>query len=480
MLHYRRYLTYTILAGLACTSPPQQPPRIVIDGELDDWSAVPLLASGGGVSDEGWARMWASNDEFALLVRFEVPEEISLQNGNTLELCLDTDDDSLTGQSLEGFGAELCWSFGERTGQFVSGTGTAPVEHQHIGLISAPTVTGRSFEVALARDAEPVDGQLLFTGRTVGLLLRDTDSGRRLPVTGGYHYRFQSQAPAPLHTFPLAKRSSEHVRFLSYNLNNHLTEPERRDALARVLNAVDADVILLQEIRDTPTAEAVAYVRSLLDRGGAPWHTLKIGGESTVVFSTFPIMRADSLGDSGGLLLQLGSEAQMLLLVALSMPCCDEQERRTQEADLIAAYVRDAKSGAGDFRISDGTPILLMGDANLVGLHQDRLTLLNGDIVDRETFGEPFAPDWDDTPLTDLVPRHTHRPYTFTWHGEDFPPGRLDYVIYSDSRLQIGNRYVLYTPELPVEVLRRNGLDAGDTDVVTDHLPLVADLILHE
>ena len=251
------------------------------------------------------------------------------------------------------------------------------------------------------------------------------------------------------------------MRFLSYNLNNHLTEPERRDALARVLNAVDADVILLQEIRDTPTAEAVAYVRSLLDRGGAPWHTLKIGGESTVVFSTFPIMRADSLGDSGGLLLQLGSEAQMLLLVALSMPCCDEQERRTQEADLIAAYVRDAKSGAGDFRIPDGTPILLMGDANLVGLHQDRLTLLNGDIVDRETFGEPFAPDWDDTPLTDLVPRHTHRPYTFTWHGEDFPPGRLDYVIYSDSRLQIGNRYVLYTPELPVEVLRRNGRSAG-------------------
>ena len=186
MLHYRRYVTYSMLAGLACTSPPQQPPRIVIDGEFDDWSAVQLLATerGEGVSDEAWARMWASNDEHSLLVHFEVPEEISLQNGNTLELCLDTDDDSLTGQSLEGFGAELCWSFGERIGQFVSGMVTEPVEHQHIGLISAPTVTGRSFEIALARDAEPVAGQPLFTGETVGLLLRDTGSGRRLPPTG--------------------------------------------------------------------------------------------------------------------------------------------------------------------------------------------------------------------------------------------------------------------------------------------------------
>ena len=160
------------------------------------------------------------------------------------------------------------------------------------------------------------------------------------------------------------------------------------------------------------------------------------------------------------------------------MPCCDEQERRTQEADLIAAYVRDAKSGAGEFSIPPGTPIVLMGDANLVGLARDRRTLQYGEIVDTETHGPGALPDWGGAPLTDLMPRTTHRPQTFTWYGEEFPPGRLDYMFYSDSNLNIGNRFVLHTPSVPGDILREWGLEAEDTDVVSDHLPVVADLIL--
>jgi hypothetical protein len=51
-------------------------------------------------------------------------------------------------------------------------------------------------------------------------------------------------------------------------------------------------------------------------------------------------------------------------------------------------------------------------------------------------------------------------------------------MFYSDSELSIGNSFVLHTPSLPDDVLLQWGLAADDTDIVTDHLPVVADLQL--
>ena len=51
-------------------------------------------------------------------------------------------------------------------------------------------------------------------------------------------------------------------------------------------------------------------------------------------------------------------------------------------------------------------------------------------------------------------------------------------MFYSDATLDIGNRFVLHTPSLPQETLEDWRLAVEDTDVVTDHLPVVADLIL--
>jgi len=479
---------------MACgESASQSSARVVLDGRFADWEAVAPVAGEAMDSGEvsGLGRMWVVNDEYSLLVRFEVQPESSIQARNDIELCLDTDDDAATGRSVHGIGAELCWRFGDRRGTFVSAAGAIEVEHEHVGLITAPTVTGTDFEIVLALDAEPA-GVPLFPAGTVRLVLLDGTSGEVVPaVAGGVGYTLRDPPP-PLAPIDIARHDASHVRFLSYNLNNHLTDPARRASLARVLNAIDADVILLQEIRDTPTDDAVAYVRALLDRGDDDWHTLKIGGESTVVFSSFPILRADSLRDSGGVLLGRGSGAAgrrgsggeggeaggFLLLVALSLPCCNEYQRRAAEADLIAGYVRDAKTGAGAFGIPEGTPIVMMGDANLVGVAQNRRTLQHGEIVDTAIYGSGALPDWDNTPLTDLVPRNTHRPQTFTWHGEEFPPGRLDYMFYSDSELSIGNSFVLHTPSVPDDVLLQWGLEADDTDIVTDHLPVVADLQL--
>ena len=477
------------ISSWGCQDPAAAPPRIVIDGTMSDWSTLEPVAGQALDASESarpaLGRLWVSHDERSLLLRFEVTPETNLQVDNDLSLCLDTDGDAATGQLVNGLGAELCWRFGERRGTFVTPEGATEVEHQHIGLVSAPTVTGTDFEMSLALDAEPVAGYQLFPGTEVRLVVGN-GQGDWLPASaGGARYAIAGPVPPPLAPIDIARMRPDHVRFLSYNLNNHLTDPARRAALSRILNAIDADVLLLQEIRDTPTDEAVAYVLSLLDRGREEWNTVTIGGESTLVFSKFPILRADSLGDSGALLLDLEPGAEedvnrqgVMLLIAMSLPCCNEQARRSEEADLLASYVRDAKSGSGALAIPRGTPIVMMGDANLVGLARDRRALQDGTIVDVATYGPGAPPDWDGTSLADLVPHITHLPQAFTWYGEDFPPGRLDYLFYSDSELVIANRFVLYTPAVPEETLRAWGLEASDTDVVTDHLPVVADLVL--
>jgi endonuclease/exonuclease/phosphatase family metal-dependent hydrolase len=482
----RNHMSRLLMVFFCCTvmacgdRDSQTSARIVLDGKFADWETVRAVAGDTVTTSTaaGLGRLWITNDEYSLLIRFEVAPESSIQENNDLELCLDTDDDVATGLSVHGIGAELCWRFGDLRGTFVSAAGETDIEHEQVGLIAAPTVTGTDFEIGLALDAEPA-GVPLFPGGTVRLVLRDGRSGELIPAApGGVEYLLR-KPPAPLVPIDIGRHEVGHVRFLSYNLNNHLTDPERRASLRRVLNTIDADVILLQEIRDTPTDEAVAYVLAILERGDDIWYTVKVGGESTVVISSFPIQRVDSLGDSGGLVLRLGSGPQdLLLLIALSMPCCAEHERRAAEADLIASYLRDAKSGVGEFQVPEGTPIVMMGDANLVGLARDRRVLQYGDIVDTITHGPGALPDWDDTPLVDLVPRLTHRPQAFTWHGDDFPPGRLDYVFYSDATLGIGNRFVLHTPSVPQETLVEWNLAVEDTDVVTDHLPVVADVMV--
>jgi hypothetical protein len=64
-----------------------------------------------------------------------------------------------------------------------------------------------------------------------------------------------------------------------------------------------------------------------------------------------------------------------------------------------------------------------------------------------------------------------------TWRdaSSSYAPGKLDYIVYSDSVLKLESAFILATEELPPDVLARYGLRAGDTLEASDHLPVVAD-----
>ena len=121
--------------------------------------------------------------------------------------------------------------------------------------------------------------------------------------------------------------------------------------------------------------------------------------------------------------------------------------------------------------------MVIAGDMNLVGGANQVLTLTDGLIVDEMAFGPSFEPDWDRTPFADSWARHLGGTSVATWRDarSSFAPGKLDYIVYSDSALRMERAFILATEKLDEETLAGYGLRVEDTLEASDHLPIVAD-----
>jgi endonuclease/exonuclease/phosphatase family metal-dependent hydrolase len=157
------------------------------------------------------------------------------------------------------------------------------------------------------------------------------------------------------------------------------------------------------------------------------------------------------------------------------LSCCEDEVSRQREADSFIAFLRDDSLSLAP-NLRPDMPMVLAGDFNLVMTKTPLDTLANGSIV-YSGFGDDFSPDWDGGPLADALPRHTHRAMTYSWRSDysDYWPGRLDFVLYTDSLMELVTAFVVDTGTLPSSVLEASGLTANDTYRASDHLPLVVD-----
>lgn len=473
-MNFWKWLLYFIPVFILISPVKIQAQQISIDEDFSDWAEIPVFAdeeSGdAGSGDIDFLGFKITNDDRFIYLYVEVDSEILLQQFHDITLLIDADNDPETGEAYEGIGYELSYNLGQREGE-VHLAGQTSINSYDIGLLSSPTVTSNRFEIKINRDAE-IDGNPIFNSDSIAILFRTQSSGGDLvpdsPSTHSYSFNDSIYEPA---SYSLAKHDANDLRFMTYNvLQDNLFESDLKGSFERIFKAIHPDIIGLEEVYEHSGEEAADLIQEFL---GGEWFHGDVGNDNLMV-SRYPIIDQTAIRGNAAYLLDL-DQFQVLVIVA-HPPCCSNDEGRQDDIDAFMAFLRDSKTGSG-FDLEEQTPIVIMGDMNLVGLNEQVKTLLEGDIKDEATYGGDFTPDWDGTPLEDTKPSNPGLPTTFTGYNENsaFSAGRLDYIVYSGSVFELGNSFSLHSKTLPQDSLDSFSLERNDTFNASDHLPVVAD-----
>ncbi|MFT7592122.1 MAG: endonuclease/exonuclease/phosphatase family metal-dependent hydrolase, partial [bacterium] len=481
-----------LLTFLLCTLIIHAQNRILVDGKFDDWenhpSAYDDVTGDGGTSGIDFDKVKIYNDADYIFFYLETGVEINLQDFNNVQIHLDVDNNTSTGTSSNGMGVDLTYTFGSRSGTYYNSTGSPiSIKHIDIGMITAPTVTSDRFEIAIKR-VFFIKGVPVSMADSVKVAFNDNASnGDELPANNGaIRYTFSSKNLEALPGYSMLKPETTNLRIVSYNVERDgFFEANRVPAYTRIFQAVQPDIIGFQEIYNHTSLQVANQLESILPSvTGEQWYHAMAEPDCHAI-SKYPIVKSAQIpgangSGNGAFLIALPVPDSNLLLIVAHPPCCANNTARQMEVDQIMEFVREAKQGKGPIPIDTNTPIVIVGDMNFVGEHNQLTTLLTGDIFDEATYGSDFTPDWDGSNLLDSKPHTTGVPFSFTWYSESsaFSPGKLDYILYTGSNLKLDNTYTLYTPGLPQDSLNAYKMQSRDVVIASDHLPVVADFTL--
>jgi len=451
---------------------------IIIDGLFDDWQEVPIAITDpeGDYNYDDWVELKITNDDDFIFFKISLhSEETLLQNWNNFHLYIDADRDSLTGHLFRGLGSELVWHFGYRTGQYFEQDGIIDLWQNDITLRQAPTVTSTEFEIAIARGSfvlsDPDSIAVIFSSFY--------DTGDYMPDSwGGVFYQLDTTVVGPAEPIPLEKSGT---RLVSYNtLYTGILEPDRQPKFQRIFQALNPDIIALQE--HSEWNEIGDIISSWFPED--TWYQ-GYTFRDLVVLSKYPIINQASLISSERTmcaLLETDDPINPYLLILNShFSCCDNDDDRQEQVDELVQVIREWRlNDNGPFDLPEGTPMFHVGDFNFVGYREQIETVTAGNIQDEGNYGSDFLLDWDGTAITDLFSRQTHKRMAYTWRsdGSSYNPGKLDYILYTDSNLSILNHFVLNTLAMPGSVLNEWGLETEDTNEASDHLPRIVDFMV--
>lgn len=481
MLKYQISIIVFILLPFILFS---QSTAITIDGVFDDWNTSLATYTDVSESIQGVdiTEIQATNDENFLYIKIKASSEFDLTDTTipqSLVLFLDTDNNPATGFNAQtGYGTELGIIFNELFAHFNT-TPYSQVGFSDLSLRIAPTVSSDEFEIAIKRDAIPDGTNALFTSNTIRILLRNDENNDALPNSGTvFYYTFDETPVEELIPTEITKEDANLIRIVSYNtLFDGLLDAQRVDNFENIVTILHPDIIGFVEAYNT----SISTVKSLLDTwiplGTANgWYVEKQDGE--VVASRFPILETWHLTRQFPMLIDLPDNYSSNLVFTLAhLSCCSAESSRQEQADEYAAFILDAKFAGGNVNFPINTPFVYAGDLNLVGSAQPLSTLVNGDIQNTTTYGNGDFLDWDNTPLTDLNTIQSDNRMAYTWRDDSgaYPPGKLDFFIFSDAVLVAEKSFVVQTEVMPTSRLNQYGFDALDTSSASDHFPIVTD-----
>ncbi len=283
------------------------------------------------------------------------------------------------------------------------------------------------------------------------------------------------------------------LRVVTWNVSRHAFFREAADRTA-ILEAIDADILLLDEMPVDVDAETIAEA---LPGGAARWHvvygTTGGGHQRASIASRWPLQRVDAfdrlhyadaqiadwsaraepkfrdrlLADAPGGLAAAGAvlalDGRRVLLVGTDFQCCGdapgswEEDRRRAEAGLLREAI-DAVVGRGGIEA-----VLLGGDLNNVG-GDAPVAILRGtpasawSLVDVPAARPGGGPDW-----------------TWDGRGTPFASKRIDYVMHS-AALRALQAAVFDSESIDASMRESLGLREGASGAISAHRPVVVDL----
>jgi endonuclease/exonuclease/phosphatase family metal-dependent hydrolase len=310
----------------------------------------------------------------------------------------------------------------------------------------------------------------------------------------------------------LEKNAMQHIRLMSFNVgwdsifldddprNNRWRQDSSGPKFERIMMAVEPDILCLQEISPLRDPQQVGDILDTLlplenDRR---WQTHQ--GLDNIIASRFNLEEETSRLVQSGNITSFGQAMARvdlpddrykrdIYLICAHFKSQGGQaniQARQEHADAVIAEIGDAKTPGGEIDLPFGTPIIVLGDFNVYDTDPAHhlTTLLSGDIENEDKYGRDIKPDWDDTDLADALPHHNGASEdTYTWRDDtqEFNPGTLDRILYTDSIIQVENAFVLNTEIMSQADLEAVGLKAGDVLLDPakgryDHLPLAVDI----
>lgn len=434
--------------------------QVVMDGFFEDWEGVSGAVSDPRNDDGPGLDILAvvvSDDVDRIYFRVDLKEEINIQSDRNLTFYIDMDNDPQTGELLRGIGIDLIYEIGDRSSSVVTAGGTRSSSFDATGFVSLPTVSSRTFEVSFKKQVVGLPSAQRI-GQSFSYFIADNDGDDVVPDSGFETY-ICSDGPVMVTEATLVRSTSTDLRIVSYNsLFDGLFEAPGA-AQVDIMVAIAPDIIAWQELYDATDSRLMSTLEPVTDEWSAVYVNTSTGVDVPII-SRWPVRQAIAIDGNAAYVIDRGVDT--LLVINTHFPCCDNDFERQQEVDKVMAFVRRAQAGETSLDLPEQVPLLIVGDMNLVGRARQYETLITGDIVSNTLFGDDVVPDYDGTSLADAVPKVLNTNLAYTWYNTNgsFGPGRLDFCLFTDSRLDLVNAFVYQS--------------TGQVQP-SDHLPVVAD-----
>lgn len=450
---------------------------MMLDGQFADWDA----------EERGWS------DGRWLWLRF-VPETRPTQAiqaaSYTTRIRIDADLDARTGAEIayprsgneaigvQPQGVDLLIEFspvneqggigiGSGVRVFDTGGDERSIGHNAIGMACLPTYSSAQYEMRIDRLAAQ-SGVLPESGMIEVVVDQVDETGKTLWWEKFVVELPQRDARETLRDLEMPAKAAGGVRVMSANVlySSPLQEPE---SFKRILDSAQPDVILYQEWFRAERAQVEAWV----GRYAGPEWTLHFPNErgGVAIATRHPIVKAydetlllaDGERSTRVCAALIDTDAGELLAISVHLKCCgaagsEEDLTRIDQAKAINAFVDQVHAQHPE------AMVIIGGDYNLVGSR-----------VPLEVMARGLGIGGDD--LDAVAPGVLGDSTLVTWVDEKsrFSPGRLDWMLYDDSRSLLVEAFMIDTRVLSDASLSAMGLERGDSRA-SDHLPMIVDL----